>query len=156
MANFLEHLLRAGEKREVRRANALIGQINALEFVYEEMTDEELAAQTPEFKERIKSGESLDVLIPEAFAVVREVARRVLGKRHYDVQLEGGIALHYGQVAEMKTGEGKAVTVSTLFLPLRALSLQGIFVLVILFMLVMVTLLLLLVFSRRVSRMFTL
>lgn len=113
MANFLEHLLRAGEKREVRRANALIGQINALEFVYEEMTDEELAAQTPEFKERIKSGESLDVLIPEAFAVVREVARRVLGKRHYDVQLEGGIALHYGQVAEMKTGEGKAVTVST-------------------------------------------
>ena len=78
------------------------------------MSDDELRAQTDEFKDRIANGEELDTILPEAFAVVREASHRVLSKRQYPVQLLGGIALHFGQVAEMGTGEGKAVTIDTL------------------------------------------
>ena len=114
MANPIEKALRFGERREEKRAQNYLGAINLLEPVFEEMTDEELKAQTDEFKKRLTDGEELDSLIPETFAVAREASKRVLGKRPYDVQMLGGIALHLGQVAEMRTGEGKAVTVDTL------------------------------------------
>ncbi len=104
-----------------------IEKIDALEGKYKAMPDEELKGQTSVFKERITKGESLDDILPEAFATVRETASRVLGQRHYDVQLIGGIVLHKGQIAEMKTGEGKTL-VSTLPVYLNALSGKGVHV----------------------------
>jgi preprotein translocase subunit SecA len=101
--------------------------INALEPRYEAMSDAELQAQTAEFKKRISAGEPLDNLRYEAFAVVREAAKRVLGQRHYDVQLIGGLTLHEGKIAEMKTGEGKTL-VATLAVYLNALSGKGVHV----------------------------
>lgn len=114
MSNFLEKLLRTGEKREAHRAQNLVDAIQLVAPTYKEMSDAELKEQTSLFKKRIKDGESLDLLIPETFAVVAEASDRVLGKKQYPVQLMGGIALHFGQVAEMGTGEGKAVTLGTL------------------------------------------
>ncbi|MCC6561183.1 MAG: preprotein translocase subunit SecA, partial [Xanthomonadales bacterium] len=84
-------------------------QINALEPQMQQLSDVELQGKTAEFKHRVEQGETLDALLPEAFAVMREAARRVLGMRHYDVQLIGGIGLHRGMIAEMKTGEGKTL-----------------------------------------------
>jgi preprotein translocase subunit SecA len=120
-------LLRAGEGRVVRQLSGIASQIEALEEHYVELTDAELRAQTDEFKERLDAGETLDDLLTEAFAVVREAARRTLGQFHYPVQLMGGAALHQGNIAEMKTGEGKTL-VSTLPVYLNALDGKGVHV----------------------------
>ena len=125
MASFLEKILRTGDKRVLRQLEAYTKAVNSLEDSFASMTDEELRAETDKFRERVKDGESLDIMLPEAFAVVREVSKRTLGKRHYDVQLMGGAALHLGNIAEMKTGEGKTL-VATLPAYLNALSGKGV------------------------------
>ena len=123
----ISKLLRAGEGRIVRHLSAIADQIEKLEDDYVDMTDEELRAQTDEFRARLEGGETLDHILPEAFAVVREAARRTLGQFHYKVQLMGGAALHLGNIAEMKTGEGKTL-VSTLPAYLNALAGNGVHV----------------------------
>jgi preprotein translocase subunit SecA len=110
--------------RELKRMRPIVAHINELEPQFEKLDDEQLAAKTDEFKSRLKNGESLDDLLPEAYATVREASKRVLGMRHYDVQLIGGIVLHRGSIAEMKTGEGKTLT-ATLPLYLNALEEKG-------------------------------
>jgi preprotein translocase subunit SecA len=111
-------------EREVARLRRRVAEVNAHEPAMQALSDEELAAKTPEFRRRLAQGEPLDDLLPEAFAAMREAARRVLGERHYDVQLIGGMALHEGRIAEMKTGEGKTLT-ATLPLYLNALPGKG-------------------------------
>ncbi|WP_310600686.1 preprotein translocase subunit SecA [Desulfobulbus sp.] len=113
--------------RMIKQYRRVVRRINELEPSVEPLSDAELAAKTVEFRERIAQGETLDQLLPEAFAVVREAARRVLGERHYDVQLLGGIVLHEGKIAEMKTGEGKTLT-STAPVYLNALAGKGVHV----------------------------
>lgn len=110
MANPLEKLLRAGEGRVLRRLQQVVKAVSALEEDYTHLTDEELRGETAELRARHEAGESLDKLMPEAFAAVREAASRTLGQRPYDVQVMGGAALHLGNIAEMKTGEGKTLT----------------------------------------------
>ncbi|MBU6241431.1 MAG: preprotein translocase subunit SecA [Acidobacteria bacterium] len=121
----LDRVLRAGEGKKVKALEGLVPDVNALESAMSALSDEALRAKTGEFRSRIERGESLDDLLIEAFAVTREAARRVLGQRHYDVQLMGGAALHFGWVAEMKTGEGKTL-VSTLPAYLNGLSGKGV------------------------------
>ncbi len=121
----LDRLLRAGEGKKLRAIAALVPDINAFEPELQALSDEALRAKTAEFKGRIERGEEIDDLLIEAFAVTREAANRVIGQRHYDVQLMGGAALHFGWVAEMKTGEGKTL-VSTLPVYLNALAGQGV------------------------------
>lgn len=111
--------------RYVKRQYKIVNQINAFEPSISALSDEELKNKTVEFRKRIADGETLDELLPEAFAVVREAAKRTLGQRHYDVQLIGGIVLHHGQIAEMKTGEGKTL-VATLAAYLNALPGKGV------------------------------
>jgi preprotein translocase subunit SecA len=123
----LKKVLRAGEGKKLKALAALVPEIGALEPELERLSDSELQAKTGEFKQRIDNGEPLDDLLVEAFAVTREAAKRVIGQRHYDVQLMGGAALHFGWVAEMKTGEGKTL-VSTLPVYLNALSGKGVHV----------------------------
>ena len=123
----ISRLLRAGEGRILRHLSAVADQIESLEDDYVDLTDAELRAQTDDFKERLAGGETLDDILPEAFAVVREAARRTLGQFHYNVQLMGGAALHLGIIAEMKTGEGKTL-VSTLPVYLNALEGNGVHV----------------------------
>jgi preprotein translocase subunit SecA len=123
----LDKVLRAGEGKTLRRLEAVAKAVNAIEDDYVALTDEELRALTDEFKARYTDGESLDDLMPEAFATVREAARRTLGQRHYDVQIMGGAALHMGNIAEMRTGEGKTL-VATLPSYLNALSGDGVHV----------------------------
>ncbi|KIU16505.1 preprotein translocase subunit SecA [Mycolicibacterium llatzerense] len=106
----LSKLLRIGEGRMVKRLQKVAAYVNTLSDDVEKLSDDELRGKTDEFKKRIADGESLDDLLPEAFAVAREAAWRVLDQRHFDVQVMGGAALHYGNVAEMKTGEGKTLT----------------------------------------------
>ena len=120
-------MLRAGEGKRVRQLAELVGPINDLAGEMAGLTDDELRAKTDVFRERLAEGETLDDLLIEAFAVVREAATRVLGQRHYDVQLMGGMALHFGWIAEMKTGEGKTL-VSTLPVYLNALAGKGVHV----------------------------
>jgi preprotein translocase subunit SecA len=108
--SIFEKILRAGEGRMVRRLQAIANAVNSLEESYTELTDAELRELTDQYRERLADGESLDDLLPEAFATAREAARRVLGQRAFDVQLMGGAALHFGNIAEMKTGEGKTLT----------------------------------------------
>ncbi|MDR2996548.1 MAG: preprotein translocase subunit SecA, partial [Microbacterium sp.] len=110
MANPLEKLLRAGEGRILRRLKQVAKAVNELEVDFEKLSDEELRNETTVLRERYEKGETLDQLMPEAFAAVREAGRRTLGMRAYDVQLMGGAALHLGNIAEMKTGEGKTLT----------------------------------------------
>ncbi|GAA5204152.1 preprotein translocase subunit SecA [Microbacterium jejuense] len=110
MANPLEKLLRAGEGRVLRRLQQVVKAVGALEEDYAHLTDEELRGETAELRARYQAGETLDQLMPEAFAAVREAAKRTLGQRAYDVQIMGGAALHLGNIAEMKTGEGKTLT----------------------------------------------
>ena len=105
----IDKLLRIGEGKILRQLEAVSRAVNAIEDDFVAMSDDELQAQTAEFKERLADGESLDDLMPEAFATVREAAKRVIGQRHYDVQIMGGAALHLGNIAEMKTGEGKTL-----------------------------------------------
>ncbi len=113
--------------KELKKLQPIVDQINGLESKFETLSDAELKQQTEVFKERLSKGETLDDLLPEAYAVVREAAKRVLGQRHYDVQLIGGIVLHQGKIAEMKTGEGKTLT-STLAVYLNALTGKGVHV----------------------------
>src|SRR6201997_386271 len=120
-------ILRAGEGRKIRALKALVPDINALEPEMERMSDEELANQTVLFRERLDKGETLEDLLIEAFATVREAARRTIGQRHFDVQLMDGAALHFGWIAEMKTGEGKTL-VSTLPVYTNALAGNGVHV----------------------------
>ena len=114
-------------EHEVKRIQPLVDRIESMEQEYEQLTDEQLAAKTPEFKERLKNGETLDDILPEAYAAVREAAKRTLGQRAFRVQIIGGIILHQGRIAEMKTGEGKTL-VSTFPVYLNALSGQGVHV----------------------------
>ena len=114
-------------ERQLKQLGKNVTQINALEPKYEALSDAELQAMTVEFRGRVEKGETLDSLLPEAFAVMREAARRVLGMRHYDVQLIGGMVLHSGKIAEMRTGEGKTL-VATLAVYLNALSGKGVHV----------------------------
>ncbi|MEI8147983.1 MAG: preprotein translocase subunit SecA [Actinomycetes bacterium] len=125
--SLLSKVLRAGEGKRVRQLQELVEPINALSDEMASLSDAELQAKTAEFKSRLLDGETLDDLLIEAYAVVREAATRVLGQRHYDVQLMGGMALHFGWIAEMKTGEGKTL-VSTLPVYLNALSGEGVHV----------------------------
>src|SRR3990170_1525872 len=113
--------------RYVRSLGKYVDAVNALEPTISAMSDDQLRAQTDLFRERLAAGETLDQLLPEAFATVREAATRTLGQRHYDVQLIGGIALHRGEIAEMKTGEGKTL-VATLAVYLNALPQKGVHV----------------------------
>jgi len=122
---FIKSLLGEGSEKELRRIAPIVDKINALEPTMERCSDAELAAYTPRFKARLAAGESLDALLPEAFAVVRETSKRLIGQRHYDVQLIGGITLHTGRIAEMRTGEGKTL-VATLPLYLNALTGKGV------------------------------
>ncbi|GAA3696619.1 preprotein translocase subunit SecA [Zhihengliuella alba] len=125
MASLLERVLRTGDKKTLKRLRGYVSAINALEEEFRSMTDTELRAETDSFKKRIADGESLDALLPEAFAAVREAADRTLGMRHFDVQLMGGAALHLGNIAEMKTGEGKTL-VATAPAYLNALTGRGV------------------------------
>ena len=120
-------LFKTYSEKEVKRVMPLVNKINSLEAEMEKLTDSELTGKTNEFKDRLKNGETLDELLPEAFAVVREASKRVLGMRHFDVQLIGGIILHQGRIAEMKTGEGKTL-VATLPVYLNALTGEGVHV----------------------------
>ena len=122
---FLSKLLTMGEGKQLKRYQAKVDKINALEPEFQALSDEELAAKTQEFRERYAAGESLDDLLPEAFAAVREASVRTIGLRHFDVQLIGGIILHQGRIAEMRTGEGKTL-VATLPAYLNALSGKGV------------------------------
>ncbi|WAU79321.1 preprotein translocase subunit SecA [Streptomyces sp. Qhu-G9] len=121
----LSKIMRAGEGKILRKLHRIADQVNSIEEDFVDLSDAELRALTDEYKQRYTDGESLDDLLPEAFATVREAAKRVLGQRHYDVQMMGGAALHLGYVAEMKTGEGKTL-VGTLPAYLNALSGQGV------------------------------
>ena len=112
-------------QRELKSIYPIADKIEALEEEYRGLTDEQLQAKTPEFKQRLQQGETLDDILPEAFAAVREAADRVLGLRPYRVQLIGGIVLHQGRIAEMKTGEGKTL-VATLPAYLNALTGNGV------------------------------
>ena len=125
MPNFLSKILSFGADKDLKAYKRIVEKINALEPTMQAMSDEELQAQTEKFKARYAEGESLDDLLPEAFATVREASVRTIGQRHFDVQLIGGIALHKGTIAEMKTGEGKTL-VSTLAGYLNALSGKGV------------------------------
>ena len=120
-------LFKTYSEKEVKRVMPIIAKINSLEEDISKLTDIELKNKTHEFKERLSKGESLDDILPEAFAVVREASKRVLGMRHFDVQLIGGIILHQGRIAEMKTGEGKTL-VATLPIYLNALTGEGVHV----------------------------
>ncbi|KOG07798.1 preprotein translocase subunit SecA [Streptomyces viridochromogenes] len=121
----LSKIMRAGEGKILRKLHRIADQVNSIEEDFVDLSDAELRALTDEYKQRYADGESLDDLLPEAFATVREAAKRVLGQRHYDVQIMGGAALHLGYVAEMKTGEGKTL-VGTLPAYLNALSGEGV------------------------------
>ncbi len=127
MANPLEKLLRAGEGRVIRRLNQVVKAVNALEEDFAKLTDDELRNETAELRERFDKGETLDQLMPEAFAAVREAGKRTLGMRAYDVQIMGGAALHLGNIAEMKTGEGKTL-VATFPAYLNAIAGKGVHV----------------------------
>jgi preprotein translocase subunit SecA len=127
MPAFVDKILRAGEGRILRELGKISESVNAQESRFVAMSDEELRGQTAIFQDRYSKGESLDDLLPEAFAVVREAAKRTLGQRHYDVQIMGGAALHKGNIAEMRTGEGKTL-VATLPSYLNALAGRGVHV----------------------------
>ena len=125
MPSILDSILRMGEGRVIKRLTGLAQQVNTLEDGFVALSDAELREETDRFKERLAAGESLDDLLPEAFAAVREASRRTLGQRHFDVQIMGGATLHQGNIAEMKTGEGKTL-VATLPAYLNALTGNGV------------------------------
>ena len=127
MVDIVDKALRMGEGRQIKKLEGVAKAVNALEDEIAALSDEDLKGQTAKFKQRIDNGESLDKLMPEAFATVREVSKRTLGQRHFDVQLMGGAALHWGNIAEMKTGEGKTL-VATLPTYLNALEGKGVHV----------------------------
>ncbi|MGH9023867.1 MAG: preprotein translocase subunit SecA, partial [Acidimicrobiia bacterium] len=118
-------LLHAGEGRKLKLLETVVPLVNALEPEFERLSDEGLAARSTDLRSRLDAGAETDDVLPEAFAVVREVAKRVLGQRHFNVQLMGGTALHFGWVSEMKTGEGKTL-VSTLPAYLNGIAGKGV------------------------------
>src|SRR6478752_4598378 len=124
---FLQKIFGSRNQRLVKQYQKTVAAINALEPQIEQLTDDQLRAKTDEFRQRVASGESLDKLLPEAFAVCREASKRALKMRHFDVQLIGGMVLHYGKIAEMGTGEGKTL-MATLPVYLNALSGKGVHV----------------------------
>lgn len=123
--NIIKKMFGTHSERELKRIYATVDKIEALRPSMQALSDEELQEKTREYKNRLEKGETLDQLLPEAFATVREAAKRVLGMEHYRVQLIGGIILHQGRIAEMKTGEGKTL-VSTLPAYLNALEGKGV------------------------------
>ena len=127
MLGFLKKVFGDDNEKEIKRMQKYVDRINALESNLTNLSDASLSGKTAEFRRRLEKGETLDDLLPEAFAVVREASRRVLGMRHFDVQLLGGVALHNGNIAEMRTGEGKTL-VATLPVYLNALAGQGVHV----------------------------
>jgi preprotein translocase subunit SecA len=127
VVKIVEKMLRVGEGRVLKKLQGLSVQVNALEEDFQKLSDAELREETDRFRERVADGESLDHLLPEAFAIVREAAKRTLGQRHFDVQIMGGAALHLGNIAEMKTGEGKTL-VATAPAYLNALAGKGVHV----------------------------
>ena len=124
---FLDNLFNMADKRELKGFEKIADQIDAMEPKFEAMTNKELKSMTNTFKDRLAKGETLDDILPEAFATVREASKRVLGLRHYNVQLIGGMVLHQGRIAEMKTGEGKTL-VATAPVYLNALEGKGVHV----------------------------
>ena len=124
---FLDSLFNMADKKELKNFTKLAEKINTMEPRFESMKDKELKNMTNEFKERLANGETLDDILPEAFAVVREASKRVLGLRQYDVQFIGGMVLHQGRIAEMRTGEGKTL-VATAPVYLNALEGKGVHV----------------------------
>ena len=125
MPAFLDKIMRAGEGRLLRELGKVADAVNAQEARVSALSDSQLREQTSLFQTRYANGESLDSIMPEAYAVVREAAKRTLGQRHYDVQIMGGAALHRGNIAEMRTGEGKTL-VATLPSYLNALAGRGV------------------------------
>src|SRR5215212_9666277 len=120
LQTFLAKVIGTQNERDLKKLRPIVTQVNALEASVQPLSDDALRGKTAEFKARVANGESLDDILPEAFALVREAGRRTLNMRHFDVQLEGGIFLHMGRIAEMKTGEGKTL-VATLPAYLNAL-----------------------------------
>jgi len=127
VASILDFVLRMGEGRTLRKLESLTRAVNALEEDFASLTDEELRGETADFRQRFAAGETLDHMLPEAFAAVREASKRTIGLRHFDVQIMGGAALHLGNIAEMKTGEGKTL-VATLAAYLNAIAGRGVHV----------------------------
>jgi preprotein translocase subunit SecA len=125
IGSLIKKIVGSKNERELRRIQPLVDKISQLEPNISPLSDDQLRAKTSEFKGRVERGESIEEILPEAFAVVRETAKRTLGERHYDVQLIGGIVLHEGKIAEMATGEGKTL-VSTLPAYLNALKGEGV------------------------------
>jgi preprotein translocase subunit SecA len=125
--NFIRKVFGSKNDRELKRMRKIVARINELEASLSALDDQQLAARTQQFRERIAQGETLDAILPEAFATVREASRRVMGMRHFDAQMIGGITLHEGRIAEMRTGEGKTLT-ATLPVYLNALSGKGVHV----------------------------
>src|SRR4051794_5485759 len=123
--NLLKKVFGSRNDRLIKQYSQNVKGINALEGAMEALTDAELRAKTGEFRQRLSEGETIDSLLPDAFAVVREASKRVLGMRHFDVQLIGGMALHEGKIAEMRTGEGKTL-MATLPAYLNALAGKGV------------------------------
>src|SRR5262250_2306620 len=127
LGSLARSLFGTANDRVVKGFDRPVAKINALEPALEKLSDAELRARTQEFRDRLAKGEALDDLLIEAFATVREAAKRTLGQRHFDVQLKGGMVLHQGKIAEMKTGEGKTL-VATLPVYLNALAGKGVHV----------------------------
>ncbi|HEX6927721.1 MAG TPA: preprotein translocase subunit SecA, partial [Gammaproteobacteria bacterium] len=125
IGNVIRKIFGSRNERLLRTMASRVAAVNALEPEFEKLDDEELRNATARFRERLASGETLDDLLPEAFAAAREAARRTLGMRHFDVQLIGGMTLHSGRISEMKTGEGKTL-VATLPVYLNALTGRGV------------------------------
>jgi len=127
LGNVIKKVIGTKNDREVKRLRKLVNQINQFEPALEALSDEQLSNKTSEFRTRLESGDSLDALLSEAFATVREASKRVMGMRHFDVQMIGGMVLHEGRISEMRTGEGKTL-VATLAVYLNALPAKGVHV----------------------------
>ena len=122
--SMMRKLFGTKQDRDMRALKPLLDQVNSLEAKYKAMSDSELQAQTPAFRQKLQNGSTVNDILPDAFAVVREASRRVMNMRHFDVQILGGIVLHEGKISEMKTGEGKTLT-ATLPLYLNGLTGRG-------------------------------
>ena len=125
--NFISKYIKSSNQRELERLNKIVKKVNSLEALFEKLDDNEFPKKTLDLKNRLKSGENVNEMLPEAFALVREAAKRVRNERHFDVQIMGGIVLHESKIAEMKTGEGKTLTI-TLAAYLNALYEKGVHV----------------------------
>ena len=124
---FISKFIKSGNQKELDRISKIVKDINTLEEKFKDLTDGDFPKKTLEFEKRVKNGETLDKILPEAFALVREASKRSRNERHYDVQLIGGVVLHENKIAEMRTGEGKTLTIA-LSAYLNALNKQGVHV----------------------------